>query len=154
MGFIPIHCVNVNRIIGIMLNVTQKRTQALTLKLAWTRLKDAYFCCILAFLTLCFILLHTFWGVVFFAGLDRKNYIMPGVVFLSHMLVSCLVSLIYMFSKLLRCVHTDRDRARHRDRELNGLCETVLKCLRWVFDICCPVLENANVKCEYDYLLP
>ncbi|ESO95350.1 hypothetical protein LOTGIDRAFT_116865 [Lottia gigantea] len=44
-----------------------------------------------AFLTLCFILLHTFWGVIFFNALDRKRYIFVAGVVASHMLVSCLV---------------------------------------------------------------
>jgi len=46
-----------------------------------------------ALMTLCMIFLHTFWGIVFFAGLDRKNYGMPAAVILSHLLVSCLTLL-------------------------------------------------------------
>lgn len=46
-----------------------------------------------ALLTLCFVMLHTFWGVIFFAGLEKKNYVMPAIVLASHMLVSCLTLL-------------------------------------------------------------
>ncbi|BFZ05258.1 hypothetical protein BsWGS_08297 [Bradybaena similaris] len=53
-----------------------------------------YFFWTSAFLTLCFILLHTVWGVVFFAALDKKNYVIVAGVFTSHMLVSCLVSIL------------------------------------------------------------
>ena len=45
-----------------------------------------------AMTTLAYILLHTFWGVIFFAGLDRGNYIYPGIVLATHMFVSCMVS--------------------------------------------------------------
>jgi len=53
-----------------------------------------FFCyiIILAVLTLCFILLHTCWGVVFFNGLEKKRYYQVVIVLLSHMLISCLVS--------------------------------------------------------------
>ncbi|KAK2160660.1 hypothetical protein LSH36_128g02062 [Paralvinella palmiformis] len=43
-----------------------------------------------AVLTLCFILLHTCWGVVFFNGLEKKRYYQVVIVLLSHMLISCL----------------------------------------------------------------
>lgn len=46
-----------------------------------------------AFLTLCFILLHMFWGVIFFHGMDRQKYVLPAIVVASHMLVSCLTLL-------------------------------------------------------------
>ncbi|XP_059178359.1 gamma-secretase subunit Aph-1-like [Physella acuta] len=46
-----------------------------------------------AFLTLCFILLHTAWGVIFFAALDKKQYIPVAGVVLAHMLLSCLTLL-------------------------------------------------------------
>lgn len=49
-------------------------------------------CFFSAFLTLSFILLHTFWGVIFFNGLDKKQYYMVALVVGSHMLLSCLVS--------------------------------------------------------------
>ena len=39
-----------------------------------------------------FIFLHTFWGVILFNALDKKIYWQVVVVFVSHMLVSCLVS--------------------------------------------------------------
>lgn len=42
--------------------------------------------------TLCFILLHTAWGVLFFHGLDKKKYLALVWVITSHLLVSCLVS--------------------------------------------------------------
>ena len=51
----------------------------------------------LAFLTLCIILLNTFWGVIVFTSLDKggiHKYLGPGVVLLTHMLFSCIVSLI------------------------------------------------------------
>lgn len=46
-----------------------------------------------AFTTLCFVMLHTFWGIVFCVGLDKKQYLNPSLVVLSHMLVSCLTLL-------------------------------------------------------------
>ena len=49
-------------------------------------------CFVAAFMTLCMVLLHTFWGIVFFNGLHKKQYVQPAIVVLSHMLVSCLVS--------------------------------------------------------------
>ena len=48
----------------------------------------------LAFLTLCIILLNTFWGVIFFTSLDEggaHQFVGPVVVVLTHMLFSCLV---------------------------------------------------------------
>uniref|UniRef100_A0A0B6Y6Q6 Gamma-secretase subunit Aph-1 n=1 Tax=Arion vulgaris TaxID=1028688 RepID=A0A0B6Y6Q6_9EUPU len=52
-----------------------------------------YFFWTSAFLTLCFILLHTMWGVIFFSALDKKNYIYVAGVVVSHMLISCLTLL-------------------------------------------------------------
>lgn len=52
-----------------------------------------YFFVATAFLTLSFILLHTFWGVIFFNGLDKKQYYMVALVVGSHMLLSCLTLL-------------------------------------------------------------
>lgn len=52
-----------------------------------------YFFVATAFLTLSFILLHTFWGVIFFHGLDKKQYYMVALVVGSHMLLSCLTLL-------------------------------------------------------------
>lgn len=52
-----------------------------------------YFFIATAFLTLCFIFLHIFWGVIFFNALDKKKYHMVGIVVASHLLVSCLTLL-------------------------------------------------------------
>jgi len=41
-------------------------------------------------MTLCMILLHTAWGVIFFSSLETKTYWQTGYVILSHILVSCL----------------------------------------------------------------
>lgn len=49
-----------------------------------------YFFVISAATTLCFILLHTFWGVVFFSALDRKNWAQLAWVVGSHLFVSCM----------------------------------------------------------------
>lgn len=49
-----------------------------------------YFFLASAFLTLCFVLLHTFWGIIVFNACDRKRYAEIAVVVGSHMLVSCL----------------------------------------------------------------
>ncbi len=60
---------------------------------------------ILAFLTLCIILLNTFWGVIFFTSLDKggnHRFIGPAIVVLTHMLFSCIVSLFsfrYIFNQ-------------------------------------------------------
>ncbi|XP_013408214.1 gamma-secretase subunit Aph-1 [Lingula anatina] len=55
--------------------------------------ESEYFFITSAFLTLAFIFLHTFWGVVFYAACDKKSYVGIAVVILSHMLVSCLTLL-------------------------------------------------------------
>lgn len=52
-----------------------------------------YFFIATAFLTLCFIFLHIFWGIIFFNALDRKKYHLVALVIASHMLVSCLTLL-------------------------------------------------------------
>lgn len=52
-----------------------------------------YFFIISAATTLCFILLHTFWGVVFFSALDRKHWGQIIWVIGSHLLVSCMTLL-------------------------------------------------------------
>ncbi|KAG5891059.1 hypothetical protein JTB14_005696 [Gonioctena quinquepunctata] len=44
-------------------------------------------------ISLCFILLHTFWSVIFFNAFDNKNIIQILFVILSHLLVSCLTLL-------------------------------------------------------------
>jgi len=43
-----------------------------------------------AIMTLCMILLHTAWGVVFFSSLDTGTYWQTAFVVVSHMFVSCL----------------------------------------------------------------
>lgn len=43
--------------------------------------------------TLCFILLHTFWGIIFFSAIDNKHYLNLGWVVLSHLAVSGLTFL-------------------------------------------------------------
>jgi len=43
-----------------------------------------------AAMTLCMILLHTAWGVIFFSSLDTGSYGLTLYVVASHMLVSCL----------------------------------------------------------------
>ncbi|VDI84047.1 gamma-secretase subunit APH-1A [Mytilus galloprovincialis] len=52
-----------------------------------------YFFVATAFLTLCFIFLHIFWGVIFFHALDKKKYLLVALVVATHMLVSCLTLL-------------------------------------------------------------
>jgi len=42
---------------------------------------------------LCFILLHTFWSVIFFSGMDNRNYLHITWVIGTHMIVSCLTLL-------------------------------------------------------------
>ncbi|MBN3275063.1 APH1B secretase, partial [Polyodon spathula] len=46
-----------------------------------------------AFMTMAIILLHMFWGVVFFDACEKKRWWAVLIVVLSHLLVSCLVSL-------------------------------------------------------------
>lgn len=46
-----------------------------------------------AFLTLCFILLHTFWGIIYFDGCRRRRYYQPIIVVVLHMALSCLTLL-------------------------------------------------------------
>lgn len=50
-----------------------------------------------ALTTLCFILLHTAWGVLFFHALDKKKYLALVWVVMSHLLVSLLV-IIFLLS--------------------------------------------------------
>lgn len=52
-----------------------------------------YFFMISAATTLCFILLHTFWGVIFFSALDRKCWTQIIWVVGSHLFVSCMTLL-------------------------------------------------------------
>ncbi|XP_016128714.1 gamma-secretase subunit Aph-1b-like [Sinocyclocheilus grahami] len=44
-----------------------------------------------AFMTLAIILLHMFWGVVFFESCERQRWWALGAVVISHLVVSCLV---------------------------------------------------------------
>ncbi|XP_012614123.1 gamma-secretase subunit APH-1B [Microcebus murinus] len=41
-----------------------------------------------AFMTLVIILLHTFWGIIFFDGCEKKNWYILLIVLLTHLLVS------------------------------------------------------------------
>lgn len=43
-----------------------------------------------AFMTLAIILLHMFWGVVFFEACERQRWWALGAVVITHLLVSCL----------------------------------------------------------------
>lgn len=52
-----------------------------------------YFFIISATTTLCFILLHTFWGVIFFSALDKKNWAQIVWVVGTHLFVSCMTLL-------------------------------------------------------------
>jgi len=45
-----------------------------------------------AFMTLAIILLHMFWGVVFFEACEKQRWWALGAVVISHLIVSCLVS--------------------------------------------------------------
>ncbi|CAH0714628.1 unnamed protein product, partial [Brenthis ino] len=47
-----------------------------------------YFFVTSAAMTLCMTLLNTFWSVIFFSGLDNKNYLKIAWVFCSHFFVS------------------------------------------------------------------
>jgi gamma-secretase subunit aph-1, putative len=52
-----------------------------------------------AFTTHAFILLHTFWGIIFFKALDSKKYILVFYVILTHIVVSSLVSHVSLLKK-------------------------------------------------------
>ena len=52
-----------------------------------------YFFWTSAFLSLCFVLLHTVWGVIFFAALDKGRYVYVIGVVAAHMFVSCMTLL-------------------------------------------------------------
>ncbi|XP_014770898.1 gamma-secretase subunit Aph-1 [Octopus bimaculoides] len=52
-----------------------------------------YFFLASAFLTLSFVFLHTFWGIICFFAWDKKKYIWVAVVILSHMLTSSMTYL-------------------------------------------------------------
>ncbi|XP_046739347.1 gamma-secretase subunit Aph-1 [Diprion similis] len=73
-----------------------------------------HFFMISAATTLCFILLHTFWGIIFFAALDRQSKAHIAWVVGSHLFASCMtllnryeiyvVSLISAYSVLVTSV--------------------------------------------------
>lgn len=46
----------------------------------------------LAFMTMAIILLHMFWGVVFFDACEKQQWWAVAAVVISHLVVSCLVS--------------------------------------------------------------
>ena len=50
---------------------------------------DSNFFLISAFMALAFVLMHTFWGVIFFQSLDRRQLHWTAGVVASHMIVSC-----------------------------------------------------------------
>lgn len=45
-----------------------------------------------AFMTMAIILLHMFWGVVFFDACEKQRWWAVAAVVISHLIVSCLVS--------------------------------------------------------------
>nr|XP_060617091.1 gamma-secretase subunit Aph-1b-like [Anolis sagrei ordinatus] len=55
-----------------------------------------------AFMTLVLILLHTFWGIIFFHGCETKRWWEVAAVVVSHLIVSCLTFLnpLYLASLL------------------------------------------------------
>lgn len=55
----------------------------------WALMDD----CLSAFMTLVIILLHMFWGIVFFDGCEKRKWYALLVVLLTHLLVSALVSI-------------------------------------------------------------
>lgn len=54
---------------------------------------NEYFFLVSAGTTLCFVLLHTFWGVIYFSALDNKNWFQVTWVIASHLFVSCMTLL-------------------------------------------------------------
>ncbi|KAF3830588.1 hypothetical protein GH733_004407 [Mirounga leonina] len=60
----------------------------------WTLMDD----CLSAFMTLVIILLHMFWGIIFFDGCEKKKWSALLVVLLTHLLVSALVSITTMLA--------------------------------------------------------
>lgn len=52
----------------------------------WALMDD----CLSAFMTLVIILLHMFWGIVFFDGCEKRKWYALLVVLLTHLLVSAL----------------------------------------------------------------
>ncbi|KAG2466749.1 TPM3 protein, partial [Polypterus senegalus] len=60
-----------------------------------------------AFMTMAITLLHTFWGVLFFDGCEKKRWWMIAVVVCLHLLVSGLNQLLAAASRVaVRCMHT------------------------------------------------
>lgn len=63
-----------------------------------------YFFIVSSATTLCLILLHTFWSVIFFSALDRKKWGLVIWVVVSHLFVSCMTLLnryqVYMVTLL------------------------------------------------------
>ncbi|XP_003382482.1 PREDICTED: gamma-secretase subunit Aph-1b-like [Amphimedon queenslandica] len=55
---------------------------------------NQYFVTVSAFSTQVMIILHICWGVIFFAGLESKNWLYIFAVPISHMFISCLSLLI------------------------------------------------------------
>lgn len=55
-------------------------------------LKGGYssFCLVSAIFSMCFILLHTVWSVIFFSAVETRNFRLLSWVIISHVLVSCL----------------------------------------------------------------
>lgn len=69
-----------------------------------------YFFLCSSFTTLAFILLHTFWGVIFFKACDNKNYYLIGYVIVSHFIASAITFVnqkqLYLVSILLEYLIT------------------------------------------------
>ncbi len=53
-----------------------------------------------AFMTMAIILLHMFWGVVFFDACEKQRWWAVAAVVISHLVVSCLVSFAEGWSRL------------------------------------------------------
>lgn len=69
-----------------------------------------YFFICSSFTTLAFILLHTFWGVIFFKACDNRNYLLIAYVVVSHFIASGITFInekqLYVVSILLEYVLT------------------------------------------------
>ncbi|MCJ8737313.1 hypothetical protein PDJAM_G00022490, partial [Pangasius djambal] len=63
-----------------------------------------------AFMTLAIILLHMFWGVVFFESCERRSWWSLGAVVCSHLLVSCLTAALDFILLLTRADITQEKR--------------------------------------------
>jgi len=55
--------------------------------------ESAYFALISSVFAMCLTLLHTFWSVIFFNGVDKRNYIEIVWVVGTHLMVSCMTFL-------------------------------------------------------------